>query len=81
MAELATHTHVQNAHGHRVRTESGKKNTTENNNSSAWEAYAGSLAADSNKLENTTAINLNAGLGAAHENRPPYYALAFIMKL
>lgn len=29
----------------------------------------------------TTAINQNTGGDEAHENRPPYYALAFIMKL
>lgn len=31
--------------------------------------------------QNTTPTNQNTGGGAAHENRPPYYALAFIMKL
>ena len=30
--------------------------------------------------QNTTAVNQNAGSGSAHENRPPYYALAFIQK-
>jgi hypothetical protein len=32
-------------------------------------------------INNATPTNQNAGGGAAHENRPPYYALAFIMKL
>lgn len=33
-------------------------------------------------INNTTAgsINSNTGSGFAHENRPPYYALCFIMK-
>jgi len=34
------------------------------------------------KNEHTHAVTVaNAGGGQAHENRPPYYALAFIMKL
>jgi microcystin-dependent protein len=32
-------------------------------------------------VDNATATNQNTGGGSAHENRPPYYALAFIMKL
>jgi len=32
-------------------------------------------------IGNATATNNNAGGGGPHENRPPYYALAYIMKL
>lgn len=32
-------------------------------------------------VNSATATNQSTGAGVAHENRPPYYALAFIMKL
>lgn len=39
------------------------------------------INSDTATNKNTTATNKNTGGGAAHENRPPYYALAYIMKL
>jgi microcystin-dependent protein len=42
----------------------------------------GSNTSDSQSGPNTTGITFNAqGGGEAHENRPPYYALAFIMRV
>lgn len=32
-------------------------------------------------IHHNTAINQNTGGGAEHNNMPPYYVLAFIMKL
>lgn len=39
-----------------------------------------SLGSAGAHTHNITATASNAGSGAAHENRPPYYALAYIMK-
>lgn len=66
----ATHTLITNemsAHSHDVTT---------------YEIFVGIRAiAGGAAWRLTAAANTgNAGGGAAHENRPPYYALAFIMK-
>lgn len=39
------------------------------------------VQADGTHAHNVSGATASAGSGAAHENRPPYYALAYIMKL
>lgn len=68
IAEMPSHTHTQNPHGHRARyatnmggSGSHGPNSTGNNwkNTGTW-------------IENTTATNQNTGGGGAHNNMPPY---------
>ena len=70
--EMPVHTHIQNAHRHAYShgsdtTSSGYAADTNNGSPTQYTEY-------------TTATNQNAGGGASHENRPPYYALCYIMK-
>ena len=84
------HTHIQDAHTHNVRYEANTiMNVDSSSGRNSWQdSDGGTMGAPSNLIgsttgtnQNTTAINQNTGGGAAHENRPPYYALAFIMKI
>jgi microcystin-dependent protein len=82
------HTHVQDAHSHTERGASGGQDTDNFSVSKGSDSadnyagdYSGSIGNTTAINQNTIAINQNTGGGAAHENRPPYYALAFIMKL
>lgn len=43
-------------------------------------SHSHSISTDTDSHSHSVSIN-SAGGGAAHENRPPYFALAFIMKL
>lgn len=81
------HTHIQNAHRHnqaQAQVQSGSGNTVADNSTTNEWTTDSATATNQNTTptnQNTTATNQNTGGGAAHENRPPYYALAFIMKL
>jgi len=87
--EMPSHTHIQNPHTH-IQNPHVHPTTIYNGNEvnsvfgigeadeSHYTENTGSATATN---QNTTAVNQNTGGGAAHENRPPYYALAFIMKL
>lgn len=87
VAEMPGHTHVQDAHNHTQNphrhnqaqkvVQSGSGETIADNDT-ANEWTTASATATNNA---TTATNQYTGGGQAHENRPPYYALAFIMKL
>ena len=90
--EIPAHTHVQNSHhhtqdGHRHRVllrgssndkmnnsymDEGEDSVDEVNIYTDYQAPA---------IHHNTAINQNTGGGAEHNNMPPYYVLAFIMKL
>lgn len=95
IAEMPSHTHSQDPHNHGI-TDPGHTHsyTAENgdgknkmragtNGDGTYGPYSYSILANTTgiSVNNATATNQNAGGGAAHENRPPYYALAFIMKL
>ena len=89
VAEMPSHTHVQNAHTHTQDAHSHGLVTAggDTTSSGVLPNRAGPGTVDQNTEmtaatnQNTTAINQSTGGGAPHENRPPYYALAFIMKL
>jgi microcystin-dependent protein len=75
--EMPSHTHIQNAHTHYYSSDQLSKT-----NGSATMQSTSDYPASNNRLTSqTTATNQNTGGGAAHNNLPPYYALAFIMKL
>lgn len=74
--ELAPHTHIQNPHKHGAYSrntgtggDADSLNTaTQQTYSNVWHSFE------------TVATNQNAGSGAPHNNIPPFYALAYIMK-
>jgi microcystin-dependent protein len=87
IAEMPSHTHVQDAHTHiqnphrhtqaKKGVEAGSgEDVADNSTTDEW-----TTASTTATNQNTTATNQNAGSGSAHNNLPPYYALAFIMKL
>jgi microcystin-dependent protein len=75
VTEMPVHTHIQNAHGHQMLVQ-GNDGTTRTRGGGVGTSYT----VDSGVLQ-STATNQNAGGGAGHNNLPPYYALAFIIKL
>ncbi len=91
IAEMPVHTHVQNAHNHTQNahnhTQAVNSTTTggqsgytpdTSTNSSVTSGYTtGATTATNNPA---TAVNQDAGGGGGHENRPPFWALAFIIK-
>jgi len=76
IAEMPSHTHIQSPHHHQVGWDSQSKT----NGNSDIKPLSGSTNGYNDSTD-TTATNQNTGGGAAHNNLPPYYALAFIMKL
>jgi len=79
--EMPSHTHTQNAHSHTIGGSTGGQETD------PYEPSKGAASADkfrgwySGGIGSVVATNNNTGGGGAHENRPPYYALCYIMKL
>jgi microcystin-dependent protein len=79
-AEMPVHSHANTltdpGHFHTIQP------STQGSGGSA--GSQGAFWTGANTSTNTTGItitNVNAGSGDAHENRPPYYALAYVMKL
>lgn len=91
IGEMPSHTHIQNAHTHAQDPHSHNissgwsDNGTNDSLTMSDEGNNGkrtnSTQSSTGVNQNTTATNQNTGGGAAHNNLPPYYALAFIMKL
>lgn len=91
--EMPRHTHTQNAHTH---SDAGHYHSSAssgfsalaptpqpngNYSRSSGTGYVADVGTGSANIQNNTATNQNTGGGAAHNNLPPYYAIAFIMKL
>jgi hypothetical protein len=82
VAELPSHSHTASDSGHTHIYQTYARNTGNNADSGRW------ISAKDNPLQidlNTTTGYANitvqpTGSGVAHENRPPYYALCYIMK-
>ena len=74
IAQMPSHTHIQDEHSHIQ-------------NTGAWSAYGTRMVTTNTGPSGqyttglTTATNQNTGGDQAHENRPPYYALCFIMRV
>ena len=76
VAELAVHTHVQNAHSHSLADQSQVLTTTNVTSESAdlfKTLYDGVTHGNyKNQIQATTAENQNTGSGSAHNNLQPY---------
>jgi len=77
IAQMPSHTHIQNPHSHTLPaygnslTGAADSKVETTNSSTSYSA----------STNGTTATNQNTGGGGYHENRPKYYALAYIMKM
>lgn len=88
--EMPSHTHIQDPHTH---TQDAHSHTagpflnytraqgTKDDFGKGWSENTKTTTSTVATNQNTTATNQNTGGGAAHNNLPPYYALAYIMKL
>ena len=80
---MPSHTHVQDAHTHSGATWQ-YRNTGDPQSTSKMLPTSGSVnGSQSNvsvSIPNTVAVNQNTGGGQAHENRPAFYEVAYIMK-
>lgn len=76
IAEMPSHTHIQNPHNHGIQN---SENSIDHDDEAHFKRVGGNLYDVA--TSNTTATNQNTGGEAAHNNLPPYYALAYIMKL
>lgn len=73
------HTITDPGHSHTVQYNNGAWNSGTSGNTCVAANQGSSARATTTQ---TTGITIaNAGGGQAHENRPPYYALAFIMRV
>ena len=79
-AEMPSHTHTQNAHGHTVR---GEAQTYPGNALLPYlqPYYNLTGLADSRAIVDTTATNQNTGGGGAHLNTQPTIVLNYIIKV
>ena len=78
---MPSHTHSVNDPGHFHTTNNyvARSNYAEPRNFGV--GTDGNLNSTGDTNSKTTGISINnAGSGSAHENRPPYYALCYIMK-
>ncbi len=95
--EMPSHTHIQDAHNHtqdphnhtwnggfyqKIHIMPNANYSGVGMNPASWDGGT-ALTMDTAQpaIQNSAAINQNTGGDQPHENRPPYYALCFIMKL
>lgn len=86
--QLPSHTHtvtMNNAGTHNHRVENVPKKVSDGTNGSWRVAGVSNSTTDyttTNNGDHTHSITIaNTGAGGGHENRPPYYSLAYIMKI
>jgi len=79
LAELAPHDHGGGDHDHGV--PNVNMLTSGDATSSRVQGGGGLIVRQNSRVDPSGAVIALAGGGQAHENRPPYYVLAFIMKL
>ncbi len=83
--QIPSHTHSGStasagSHSHSYRTQYGSTTASGSNNQAATPLYNNQNTGSAGAHTHTLSINSTGG-GQSHENRPPYYALCFIMKL
>lgn len=81
--EMPSHTHVQDAHMHGITANYTLNSSGSHNGRDGWVTTGlnnSNMAGDSFAKSSIATNNLTGG-GQAHNTLPPYYALAFIMKL
>lgn len=73
-AELATHTHTQDAHGHYLEYAPNGNNITLNGGGTKYNLSYGTSGTNTPELaaRSVTATNQNTGSGTAHNNLQPY---------
>lgn len=84
--ELPSHNHTGStnstgSHSHNIKLSNSGSKDWKSALSSMYGSYYGNSVLQSSGNHNHTVTINNTGSGSAHENRPPYYALAYIMKL
>jgi microcystin-dependent protein len=89
-AQIPAHTHTMNTAGSHQHSWNYTMERDDDNTGSSYNEFTKKPAADDPGRyvqypmaaagDHTHTINNNTGGGGAHENRPPYYVLAFIMK-
>jgi microcystin-dependent protein len=79
ITELASHTHIQNAHVHRIGVASLAAAWATGSAVLTPQNYPGS--GGSYNSESITAINLNTGSDSAHNNMPPFLVITYIIKV
>lgn len=77
-AELAVHTHTQNAHGHNI-TDTGGTMANGDLGTKVWRGLTTTQEGGAYPINATTATNQNAGSGNAHNNTQPSYVLNKVM--
>lgn len=81
IAELASHTHVQNAHTHTTTQAYVYQQDLATYYFNVPGGSSGTQrAADTNAMSSTTATNQNTGSGTGHNNLSPYLGINFIIK-
>lgn len=84
-SQIPSHTHTGPSHSHSVSVSSGTSATLHYDYSVGGNSTSTSImktASTSRKTTSTVSGTTGStGGGSSHENRPPYYALCFIMKL
>lgn len=72
VAEMPSHTHVQNAHSHTEQLQGSTTGATNGTNLMGSSATGGSLRSAAQSTLAATATNQNTGGDGAHNNMPPY---------
>jgi microcystin-dependent protein len=80
--QIPSHTHTIQAAGSHTHTYSGMSWAERNYDSGAYDkVVTSSISKSTGEAGSHTHTATSVGAGASHENRPPYYALAYIMKI
>lgn len=78
---VLNNTTVNGDHNHSFTTDATTVSVTTNNASTGISVSSAFTGITQTQSDNADITILDSGLGDAHENRPPYYALIFVMKI
>lgn len=77
-AEIPSHNHTQDAHQHTIFAQLGTSSSNRRSETGSGN-YSGT-GAETGNTSSVVATNQATGGGGAHNNLPPYYALAYIRR-